>query len=306
MALVSNLGFGLGVVLGAAASVLAAHRCSIQLNAYNIKGLPKKVLCATLHLFVALAALKMHGILSQSEFSFFAKRLLQGSLLVPLVGVGALLEQRAADLAPRMLASQMTKTMMISTFFVGLYALQLPLVATVGAIGIAKQLYVTNQSKYRICIFSSNLGRSIENLARLIRQLPQEEFEIEVYAMESALKKIQKYNFSVIRFFSTESLSQAGKKSLAEELAEECLNASIAITDAEDPFAETMQKALARITPSTYRLAYSDRYIAGRNSTVASRIVQAAQGVLLLNSGPPFEGRVNFSDLPLLCTVLPK
>jgi hypothetical protein len=137
-----------------------------------------------------------------------------------------------------------------------------------------------------ICLIVCHAGPA-DHFVTFAKKLSEDGYNVQVYASGPALKKLQDRNIEVMTPFSVEGLSQSEEIDLAIQLAKSCSNASVVMTDVGHAFDVTLQKALSVETPQVVRLAYYDNpepYVPGGYSTVAEKVMQAADKVLFANA----------------------
>jgi hypothetical protein len=137
-------------------------------------------------------------------------------------------------------------------------------------------------SKAAVCFIACH-GGPADHFSTFAEDLIQKGYKVEIYATGPALKKFQDRHLEIVKPFSLENLPE---EDAAVELARKCSHAKVIITDVGHVFDVTLQKTLANHAPKTLRLAYYDNpepYVPGGYSSVAAKVMMAAQGVLFAN-----------------------
>ena len=134
-----------------------------------------------------------------------------------------------------------------------------------------------------VCFIACH-GGPADHFSTFAEDLLKKGYRIEIYATGPALKKFQDRHLEMVKPFSLEGVSE---ELAAIELAKKCSRAKVVITDLGHIFDATLQKSLASHAPKALRLAYYDNpeaYVPGGYSSVAAKVMMAAQGVLFANS----------------------
>lgn len=108
--------------------------------------------------------------------------------------------------------------------------------------------------------------------------------KVQIYAAGPALKKFQDRHIERVIPFP---LEDASEETVAIEVAKKCAEANVVITDVGHTFDIPLQQALATQASEALRLAYYDNpepYVPGGYSSVAAKVMIAAQGVLFANA----------------------
>lgn len=133
-----------------------------------------------------------------------------------------------------------------------------------------------------VCFIACH-GGPADHFSTFAEDLIKKGYQVEIYATGPALKKFQDRHLEIVKPFSLENVSE---EAAAEELAQKCGNAKVVVTDVGHVFDVTLQKTLASHAPKALRLAYYDNpepYVPGGYSSVAAKVMMAAQGVLFAN-----------------------
>ncbi len=141
-----------------------------------------------------------------------------------------------------------------------------------------------------ICFIACHTGAA-DHFSTFAEALAGKGYKIQIYATGPALKKFQDRNIEIVTPFSLENIS---KEDAATELAKKCAGAAVVITDVGHVFDISLQKALQCQASKSLRLAYYDNpeaFVPGGYSSVAAKVMAAAQGVLFANA--------NFVKTPL-------
>lgn len=134
-----------------------------------------------------------------------------------------------------------------------------------------------------ICFIACH-GGPADHFSTFAEDLMSKGYTVEIYATGPALKKFQDRKIEHLTSFALENRSE---QELARELAEKCRGANVIITDVGHIFNLPLQNALKEQTPESLRIAYYDNpepYVPGGYSTVAAKVMQAAQVVLFANA----------------------
>jgi hypothetical protein len=126
-------------------------------------------------------------------------------------------------------------------------------------------------------------GGPADHFATFAEQVPG----VEIHATGPALSKLEERGVKVDHPFSLKGLSPEQEDALAEQIAKECSNASVCMTDVGHVFDVKVQKALTKFAPHVVRIAYYDNpesYVPGGYSDVAHKVMSAAHKVLFANS----------------------
>ncbi len=133
-----------------------------------------------------------------------------------------------------------------------------------------------------VCFIACH-GGPADHFSTFAEDLIKKGYKVEIYATGPALKKFQDRHLEIVKPFSLENISE---EAAAVELAQKCGNAKVIVTDVGHVFDVTLQKTLASHAPKALRLAYYDNpepYVPGGYSSVAAKVMMAAQGVLFAN-----------------------
>jgi hypothetical protein len=126
-------------------------------------------------------------------------------------------------------------------------------------------------------------GGPADHFSTFAEDLVRKGHKVQIYAAGPALKKFQDRHIEVVTPFSLENISE---EAAAIQVAKECVEANVVITDVGHTFDIPLQKALADHASKALRLAYYDNpeaYVPGGYSSVAAKVMLAAQGVLFAN-----------------------
>ena len=134
-----------------------------------------------------------------------------------------------------------------------------------------------------ICFIACH-GGPADHFSTFAEDLVSKGYKVEIYATGAALKKFQDRKIEIVTPFSLENISE---EEASTQLAKKCSGIDVIITDVGHLFDISLQKALHSETPTSLRLAYYDNpesYVPGGYSTVAAKVMTAAQGVLFANA----------------------
>jgi hypothetical protein len=127
-------------------------------------------------------------------------------------------------------------------------------------------------------------GGPADHFAIYAKELEKRGCPVQIFASGPALKKLQDQKILEVTAFDWEDRSE---EEAAEEIAKRCARSMVAITDVGHLFDIAMQRALAQHAPNSVRWAYYDNpesNVPGGYSAVASKVMNAAQGVLFANA----------------------
>jgi|GEM_PF-544980 len=127
-------------------------------------------------------------------------------------------------------------------------------------------------------------GGPADHFSTFAEDLVKKGHKVQIYAAGPALKKFQDRHIEMVIPFSLENISE---EDVAIEVAKECAEANVVITDVGHAFDVPLQKALVSHASKALRLAYYDNpesYVPGGYSSGAAKVMLAAQGVLFANA----------------------
>ena len=133
-----------------------------------------------------------------------------------------------------------------------------------------------------VCFIACH-GGPADHFSVFAKDLLKKGYQVEIYSTGPALKKFQDHQLEIVKPFSLENISE---EVAAIKLAKKCSSARVVITDVGHVFDATLQETLASNAPKALRLAYYDNpesYVPGGYSSIAARVMTAAQGVLFAN-----------------------
>lgn len=136
-----------------------------------------------------------------------------------------------------------------------------------------------------VCMIACH-GGPADHFATFAENLKQKGYEVQIYASGPALKKIQEHHIQAFPF-SVDHLSLEEETKLADQIAKSCSAASVVLTDVGHSFDISLQKSLSIQAPRVTRIAYYDNpepYVPGGYSSIAAKVMLAAQRVLFANS----------------------
>lgn len=152
------------------------------------------------------------------------------------------------------------------------------------------------------CFIACHAGPA-DHFSTFAKALAERGYLVEVYGNGAALKKFQERQITQVIPFT---MSEKG----VLEIAKRCGEKTVIITDVGDPFDIELQKLLALHATHSLRLAYYDNpeaFVPGGYSTVAAKVMLAAQGVLFANAHlavkPVYETPKEPLELPLIQRV---
>ncbi len=134
-----------------------------------------------------------------------------------------------------------------------------------------------------VCFIACH-GGPADHFSTFAQDLSQKGYKVQIYATGPALKKFQDRNLEIVIPFVLENISE---EEAATELAKRCSGAAVIVTDVGHVFDVSLQKALKYEASKSLRLAYYDNpeaYVPGGYSSVAAKVMLAAQGVLFANA----------------------
>lgn len=137
-----------------------------------------------------------------------------------------------------------------------------------------------------ICLVVCDGGPS-DHFATFAEKLIEEGHDVHVFSSNNALKKFQDRNIAVQTTFNLNALTSLEQDSLAVEIAKDCSNAELVLTDVGNSFDVKVQNALKAITPVVRRYAYYDNpepFVPGGYSVIAAEVMSIAQRVLFANA----------------------
>ena len=148
------------------------------------------------------------------------------------------------------------------------------------------------------CFIACHAGPA-DHFSTFAKALAERGYLVQVYGNGPALKKFQEQQLTHVIPFSR---NEEG----ALEIAKQCDEKTVIITDVGDPFDITLQQLLSLHATQSLRLAYYDNpepYVPGGYSAVAAKVMLAAQGVLFANAHlaaqPLYETPAQSIALPL-------
>ncbi len=127
-------------------------------------------------------------------------------------------------------------------------------------------------------------GGPADHFSTFAEDLVKKGHKVQIYAAGPALKKFQDRHIERVIPFSLENISE---EAVAVEVAKKCAEANVVITDVGHTVDIPLQQALAGQASKALRLAYYDNpepYVPGGYSSVAAKVMIAAQGVLFANA----------------------
>lgn len=134
-----------------------------------------------------------------------------------------------------------------------------------------------------VCFIACH-GGPADHFSTFAQDLSQKGYKVQIYATGPALKKFRDRDIEIVTPFALENISE---EEAATELAKRCSGAAVIITDVGHVFDIPLQKALKNEASKSLRLAYYDNpeaYVPGGYSSVADKVMLAAQGVLFANA----------------------
>jgi hypothetical protein len=152
------------------------------------------------------------------------------------------------------------------------------------------------------CFIACHAGPA-DHFSTFAQALGQRGYPVQVYGNGEALKKFQERQITQVAAFS---MNEEG----VLQIAKRCDEKTVIITDLGDPFDIELQKFLALYATKSLRLTYYDNpeaFVPGGYSTVAAKVMLAAQGVLFANAHlalqPIYETPTKSIELPLIRRV---
>lgn len=148
-------------------------------------------------------------------------------------------------------------------------------------------------------------GGPADHFATFIEQSNESCLEYHVQASGPALVKLQQRHIAVEHPFSLEGLTPEQEDALAVDIAKNCRQGDVVMTDVGHPFAVKVQRAIREHAPEAELLAYYDNpepYVPGGYSEWAAEAMKDADRVLFANarlaSVPLYRDHAVLIDLP--------